>query len=74
MEEKFNLFKSDNSFTYTKMKEDYLDISFATGTAQNKNNVTGNLDFKRNTTDTYFDLCEAAIIAEIIETVAADKT
>ena len=73
MEEKFNLFKSDIKHTYTKKKEDYLDISLTTGTAQNKNNPTGNLDFEIGSTDAYIDLCEAVVIAKMKVTVAANK-
>ena len=58
MEEKFNLFKSDKPFTFAKKKEDYLDIPLTTGTAQNENNVTGNLDFEISSTDAYLDLCK----------------
>ena len=73
MDEKFNLFKSEPKHTYAKKKEDYLDISMTTGTAQNKNNTTGNLDFEIGSTDSYLDLCEATVIARIKVTVAADK-
>ena len=37
--------------TYVKKKEDYLDIALTTGTAQNMNNTTGNLDFDIGSTD-----------------------
>ena len=57
--------KTERKNTYAKKKEDYLDISLATGTAQNKNNATGNLDFEIGSTDAYLDLCEAAIIAKM---------
>ena len=73
MDEKFNLFKQEKRNTYAKKKEDYLDISLTTGTAQNMNNATGNLDFEIGSTDAYLDLPEAAIIAKMKVTVAADK-
>ena len=37
------------------------------------NNATGNLDFEIGSTDAYLDLPEAAIIAKMRVTVAADK-
>ena len=73
MDEKFNLFKTERKNTYAKKKEDYLDIALTTGTAQNKNNATGNLDFEIGSTDVYLDLCEAAIIAKMKVTIAANK-
>ena len=72
-DEKSNLFKADKSFTYAKKKEDYLDVQLTTGSAQNINSATGNLDFEIGGTDMYLDLCEAAVIADIKVTVAADK-
>ena len=59
MDEKFNLFKASKSYTYAKKKEDYLDIQLTTGSAQNKNNATGNLDYEVGGTDMYLDLCES---------------
>ena len=44
---------SEKRNTYAKKKEDYLDISLTTGTAQNMNNATGNLDFEIGSTDAY---------------------
>ena len=44
-----------------------------TGSAQNINSATGNLDFEIGGTDMYLDLCESAVIADIKVTVAADK-
>ena len=73
MDEKFNLFKASKSYTYAKKKEDYLDIQLTTGSAQNKNNATGNLDYEVGGTDMYLDLCESEVIANIKVTVAADK-
>ena len=73
MEEKFNLFKSEKKHTYSRRKEDYLDIAATTGSAQNINSTTGNILFEVNSTDAYLDLPEAAIIAKIKVTVAADK-
>ena len=73
MDEKFNLFKANKSTTYAKKKEDYLDVQLTTGSAQNINSATGNLDFEIGGTDMYLDLCESAVIADIKVTVAADK-
>ena len=73
MEEKFNLFKSQLKHTYTKKKEDFLDIALTTETAQNKNNPIGNLDFEIGSTDAYLDLPEATIIAKMKVTVAVNR-
>ena len=73
MDEKFNLFKNEKRHIYAKKKENYLDIALTTGTAQNMNNATGNLDFDIGSIDAYLDLREAAIIAFMKVTVSADK-
>ena len=67
------MFKSQHKHTYAKKKEDYLDIALTTGTALNKNNPTGNLDFEIGSTDAYLDLPEASIIAKMKVTVAANR-
>jgi len=73
MEQKFNLFKTEPKHTYNIKKEDYEDIHLTTSSAQNINAATGNLDFEVNSTDAYFDMTEAHILAKITVTQAADK-
>ena len=72
MDKKFNLFKASKPYTYAK-KKDYLDIQLTTGSVQNINGATGNLDFEVGGTDMYLDLCESEITGNIKVTVATNK-